>query len=132
MTKRTMWCGVICASLLLVQVQAQESEATPPPVSPATKELNDMMAARAKLMIEAHKMGTEISKSVNDPKTTSPEIEALRKKIEDLQNEVMRAYDSIRAEIEKLPETKEKRKQIAEKEKQIEALNKKIDARTNK
>jgi uncharacterized coiled-coil DUF342 family protein len=127
-----MWYGVICASLLLVQVQAQESEATPPPMSPATKELNDLLATRAKLMIEAHKMGTEINKLVNDPKTTSPEIEALRKKIEDLQNEVMRAYDSIRKEIEKLPETKEKRKQIAEKEKQIEDLNKKIDARTNK
>ena len=132
MIKRTMWYGVLCASLLLVQVQAQESEATPPPMSPATKELNDLMATRAKLMIEAHKMWTEITKAVNDPKTTSPEIEALRKKIEDLQNEVMRAYDSIRTEIEKLPETKEKRKQIAEKEKQIEDLNKKIDARTNK
>ena len=132
MITRTKWYGVICASLLSMQVQAQESEATPPPMSPATKELNDMMAMRARLMIETHKMGTEITKAVNDPKTTSPEIEALRKKIEDLQNEVMRAYESIRTEIEKLPETKEKRKQIAEKEKQIESLNKKIDARTNK
>lgn len=122
----------LCTVLCFFPALAQEAQVVPAQTTATGDNLNDLLAARAKLMIEAHKMGTEISKSVNDPKTTSPEIEALRKKIEDLQNEVMRAYDAIRAEIEKLPETKEKRKQIAAKEKQIEDLNKKIDARTNK
>jgi peptidoglycan hydrolase CwlO-like protein len=127
MIKRTKWYGVMCASLLMVQVQAQESGATPPPMSPATKELNDMLALRAKLMIEAHKTESEIHKAANDPAITSPEIEKLRKKIEDLQNEIIRTYGAIREEIEKRPEIKEKRKQIAEKEKQIEELNKKLN-----
>lgn len=122
----------LCSALCIFPAMAQEAQVVPAQKTASGDTLNDLLATRAKLMIEAHKMGTEINKLVNDPKTTSPEIEALRKKIEDLQNEVMRAYDSIRKEIEKLPETKEKRKQIAEKEKQIEDLNKKIDARTNK
>ncbi len=122
----------LCTALCIFPALAQEAPVVPAQTTATGDNLNDLLAARSKLMIEAHKMGTEISKSVNDPKTTSPEIEALRKKIEDLQNEVMRAYDAIRAEIEKLPETKEKRKLIAAKEKQIEDLNKKIDARTNK
>jgi uncharacterized coiled-coil DUF342 family protein len=122
----------LCTAFWIYPSLAQETQVVPAQKTASGDTLNDLLATRAKLMIEAHKMGTEINKLVNDPKTTSPEIEALRKKIEDLQNEVMRAYDSIRKEIEKLPETKEKRKQIAEKEKQIEDLNKKIDARTNK
>ena len=126
---RTMWYGVMCASLLLVQVQAQESGATPPPVPPTAKELNDMMALRAKLMIEAHMTESEIKKVANNPATTSPEIEKLRKKIEDLQNEIIKAYGAIREEVENLPEIKEKRKNIAEKEKQIDELNKKLNPR---
>ena len=127
MNIRTVWYGVLCASLLVAQLLAQEADATPPPMDPATKAVNDMMALRAKLMIEAHKTESEINKAANDPAVTSPEIEKLRKKVEDLQNEIIRAYGSIREEIEKLPEIKEKRKKIAEKEKQIEELNKKLN-----
>ena len=127
MIKRTVCYGVLCASLLLVQVQAQESGATPPPMNPAAQELNDRLALRAKLMIEAHKIEADINKAVNDPAMTSPEIETLRTKVEVLKNEIIKAYRSIRAEIEKRPEIKEKRKQISEKEKQIEELNQKIN-----
>lgn len=126
MNKRTAFLGILCASFFSVQVQAQESGSTPP-MNPATKELNDMLALRAKLMIEAHKAESEINKAANDPAVTSPEIEKLRKKVEDLQNEVIKTYSAIREEIEKRPEIKEKRKQIAEKEKQIEELNKKLN-----
>jgi peptidoglycan hydrolase CwlO-like protein len=129
MFKRTTIFGLVCVALLSIQVQAQESEATPPPMDPATKELNDMLAFRAKLMIEAHKAESEINKAANDPTVTSPEIEKLRKKVEDLQNEIIKAYSTIREEIEKRPEIKEKRKLIAQKEKQIDELNQKINPR---
>ena len=119
--------GFVCASLLLVQVHAQESMALPPPTQPTSKELNDRLALRAKLMIEAHKIEADINKAANDPAMTSPEIEILRKKVEVLQNEIIKAYSSIRVEIEKRPEIKEMRKQISEKEKQIEELNQKIN-----
>jgi hypothetical protein len=117
----------MCASLLLVQVQAQEAEATPPPpMSPATKAINDMMELRASLMIEARMTESEITKSINDPTVTSPKIIKLRKKVEDLKTEIIKTYSTIREEVEKLPEIKEKRKNIAEKEKQIAELNQKL------
>jgi uncharacterized coiled-coil DUF342 family protein len=125
MIKKTILFGLICASLLMAQ--AQESGTISPPAHPTTKELNDMLALRAKLMIEAHKIEAAINKAANDPAMTSPEIEKLRKKIENLQNEIIKSYSAIREEIEKRPEIKEKRKQISEKEKQIEELNQKID-----
>lgn len=127
MTTRTTLYGLVCASLFSLQVQAQESEAAPPPINPATQELNDMLALRAKLMIEAHQTESEINKTASDPTITSPEIEKLRKKVEDLQNEIIKVYSTIREEIEKRPEIKEKRKHIAEKQKQVDALNQKLN-----
>lgn len=123
--KLIRFCFVFAS--LLLQVQAQESVSIPPPTQSTSKELNDRLALRAKLMIEAHKIEADINKSANDPAMTSPEIEILRKKVEVLQNEIIKAYSSIRVEIEKRPEIKEKRKQISEKEKQIEELNQKIN-----
>jgi predicted RNase H-like nuclease (RuvC/YqgF family) len=78
-------------------------------------------------MIEAHKLDSEIKKMASDTQVTSPAIDALRKKVEDLQREIIKTFTQIREEVEKLPEVKAKRTAIAEKEKQIEALNKKID-----
>lgn len=118
---------VLCAVLVLFPSYAQEKEAEPSQQVPVTSELNQMMAQRAKLMIEAHKLESEINKAVNNRAVTSPEIEKLRKKIEDLRTEILKTFAQIREEIEKLPETIEKRKQIAEKNRQVEALNKKID-----
>lgn len=132
MIRKTLVFGFVCVSLLILQVQAQEAGAVSPPANPTTKELNDMLALRAKLMIEAHKIEADINKAANDPAVTSPEIEKLRKKVEDLQNEIIKTYSSIREQIEKRPEIKEKRKQISEKEKQIEELNKKIEEPTVK
>ncbi|MEI6644982.1 MAG: hypothetical protein WCP12_02965 [bacterium] len=117
----------VCSCLLLLQVQAQEAGSIPPPTQPTEKELNDRLALRAKLMIEAHRIEADINKAANDPAMTSPEIEILRKKVEVLQNEIIKVYNLIRVEIEKRPEIKEKRKQISEKEKQIEELNQKIN-----
>lgn len=131
MIKRTTIFGLVCVALLSVQVQAQEAEATPPPMSPETKALNDMMALRASLMVEARMTESEITKAINDPTVTSPKIIKLRKKVEDLKNEIIKTYSTIREEVEKLPEVKEKRKIIAEKEKQIAELNQKLNPKVD-
>jgi len=107
---------------------AQEAPAAPAQPVVAKENLNDLLALRARLMIEANKLDSEIRKSINDKNLTSPAIEALRKKVEDLQREIITTYTQIREEVEKLPEIKEKRTAIAQKEKQIEELTKKIDA----
>lgn len=126
------WVMCLCGSLCLAPAFAQESPATTPQPAATSQSLNDLLALRARLMIEAHKLDSEIKKAANDSKMTSPAIEALRKKVEELQQEIMKTFTQIREEIEKLPEIKAKRNEIAQKEKQIEELNKKIDAHGQK
>jgi predicted nucleic acid-binding Zn-ribbon protein len=111
-----------------VSLSAEEAKGSSDQPAAKKENLNDLLALRARLMIEANKLDSEIRKAVNDKNLTSPAIEALRKKVEDLQREIITTYSQIREEVEKLPEIKEKRTAIAQKEKQIEELTKKIDA----
>ena len=132
MIRLPLLIACLSVSISLLPLVAQESPvATPQPVA-TTESLNDLLALRSRLMIEAHRLDSEIKKMVSDSKVTSPAIDALRKKVEDLQREIIKTFTQIREELENLPEVKAKRAAIAEKEKQIESLNKKIDARTNK
>jgi len=124
--------SLICAILLIAGLQAQASVPVTPTPAPTVNELNDMLALRAKLMLEAHAIESDIQKAVNDPTVTSSEIEKLRKKVQDLQNEIIQTFGAIRDEIEKRPEIQEKRKQIQGKETQIEALTQKIDKATGR
>jgi hypothetical protein len=128
MFKYVVMFGLLFNLFCGVSLSAQEAKpAADQPVA-AKENLNDLLALRARLMIEANKLDSEIRKSINDKNLTSPAIEALRKKVEDLQREIIKTYTQIREEVEKLPEIKEKRTAIAQKEKQIEELTKKIDA----
>jgi uncharacterized coiled-coil DUF342 family protein len=127
MIKLNLLIVCIIGSLCVHPLVAQESSATPPQPAATTESLNDLLALRSRLMIEAHKLDSEIKKMASDTKVTSPAIDALRKKVEDLHREIIKTFTQIREEVEKLPEVKAKRAAIAEKEKQIEALNKKID-----
>jgi len=127
MIKLSLFIVCLSGSISVLPLVAQESPATTPQPAVTTESLNDLLALRSRLMIEAHKLDSEIKKMASDTKVTSPAIDALRKKVEDLQREIIKTFTQIREEVEKLPEVKAKRTAIAEKEKQIEALNKKID-----
>jgi len=120
--------GLLFSLMCGVSLAAEEAKGSSDQPVVTKENLNDLLALRARLMIEANKLDAEIRKAVNDKNLTSPAIEALRKKIEELQSEIMKTYTQIREEFEKLPEIKEKRTAIAQKEKQIEELTKKIDA----
>jgi len=127
MLRVSLIIACLYGSICLFPIVAQESPAATPQPATTTESLNDLLALRSRLMIEAHKLDSEIKKMASDTKVTSPAIDALRKKVEDLQREIIKTFTQIREEVEKLPEVKAKRTAIAEKEKQIEALNKKID-----
>ena len=128
MFKYVMVFGLFFNLFCGLSLSAQEVKPASDQPVVAKENLNDLLALRARLMIEANKLDSEIRKSINDKNLTSPAIEALRKKVEDLQREIIKTYTQIREEVEKLPEIKEKRTAIAQKEKQIEELTKKIDA----
>jgi len=85
------------------------------------------MALRSKTIIEAYQLQIEIRQAWNDPKYTSPEIELLRRKIEDLQAAILHTQATIQAKVEKMPEVQAKIKQAQEVDKQVEALTQQIE-----
>ena len=117
---RSVFFAVVCAGLCVGMTNAQAP-------AEADLNLNDLMALRAKVMIEAHQLQMEIRQMWNDPACTSPEIEALRKKIEELQEAFRRTQAEIGAKVEALPEVREKVKRVEEANKKIEELNQKIE-----
>ena len=95
------------------------------------KQLNDAMAARAVLMVEAHQAEEKLSKAWIDKKYTSPEIEKLRKRYQQLKFEMIEVREKLKSEVKKLPEI-QKQEQTVETmrikqkdlEKQIKSLMK--------
>ncbi|MCL2103878.1 MAG: hypothetical protein FWH21_02290 [Kiritimatiellaeota bacterium] len=110
----------MCVGVCLGAARAQ----TPPK---ADDDLNDLMALRSKVMIEAYQLQMEIRQMWSDPAYTSPEIEALRKKHKALQEEILRTQTEIGAKVEALPELQPKVKKLEETNKRVEELNKKIE-----
>ena len=96
----------------------------------ADEELNDLMVLRSKIMIEAHQLQMDVRQTWNDPAYTSPEIEALRKTLEDLQEALLRTQGEIKEKVEALPEVQVKVKKMEEANKKVEELNQKIEAKT--
>jgi len=117
---RSFLVGFVCVGLCFGAANAQ-----------APEDLNDLMALRSKVMIEAHQLQMELRQAWNDPAYTSPEIAALRKKFQDLQEAILRTQAEIGAKVEALPALQEKVKKMKEANKQVEELNKKIEAKMN-
>ena len=118
---RSIYVAFFCAGLCVGMATAQTPK--------AEEDLNDLMALRVKVMGEAHQLQMEIRRMWNDPASTSPEIEALRKKLQDLHDAVLRTQGEIREKVEALPEVQSKVKKLAEADKAVEELNKKIEAK---
>ena len=119
---RSVFVGFLCVGLCWGVGFAQ----TPPK---ADEDLNDLMALRAKVMVETYQLQMEISRMWNDPAYTSPEIEKLRKQIQDLQDAIIRTQAEIKRKVEELPAVRVKVKKVEEANKTIEELNKKIEAK---
>ena len=119
---RSIFLAFVCAGLCGSMAGAQ----TPPKID---SELNDLMALRSKVMIEAHQLQMEVRQAWENPAYTSPEIKALRKKIEDLQNAIEVTQDEIRAKVEALPQVQAKIKKVEESAKKVGELNQKIEAK---
>jgi predicted nucleic acid-binding Zn-ribbon protein len=113
---RFILAGIACVGLCAGGARAE-----------GANDLNDLMALRAKVMVEAHQLQVEIRQAWDDPKHTSPEIELLRKKIQDLQDAILYTQADIRSRVEKLPEVQGKVKKVEAARKQVEELNQKIE-----
>ncbi|MCL1921301.1 MAG: hypothetical protein FWG50_09545 [Kiritimatiellaeota bacterium] len=114
----TFACVALCAGAAGAQTAPKIDE-----------ELNELMASRAKAMVEAHQLQQEISRTWADPAYTSPEIVVLRKKLQALEDAVAYAQDEIKGKVEALPQVQEKKRKLQEAMRKAEDLNKKIEAR---
>ena len=119
---RSILVASVCVGLCFGVANGQ----TPPK---ADDDLNDLMALRAKVMVEAHQLQMEIRQMCDDPAYTSPEIEALRKTLQDFKDAIVRTQGEIQKKVEELPAVKPKAEKMKEAAKKVEELNKKIDAK---
>ena len=92
------------------------------------KQLNDWMAERAERMIAAHRLEGELNRAVNDTAHTSPEIEALRKRSQELQEELSRTQIELRAKVMALPALQEKSAKLRQERRRISELSDKVKA----
>lgn len=76
------------------------------------KQLNDVMAARAGLMVEAHQAAEKLSKAWIDKNYTSPEIEKLRKRYQQLKLEMIQVREKLKREVKKLPEVQKQEQKV--------------------
>ena len=117
-------CLIGVAGLLVAQDLSKLTEAQ-------RKQLNDWMAERAERMIAVHRLEGELAQAVNDTANTSPEIEALRKRCQDLQNELSRAQADLQKKVLALPALQEKRAKLEQERQSINEISNKVKALTD-
>ena len=117
-------CLIGAAGLLVAQDLSKLTEAQ-------RKQLNDWMAERAERMIAVHRLEGELAQAVNDTANTSPEIEALRKRCQDLQNELSRAQADLQKKVLALPALQEKRAKLEQERQSINEISNKVKALTD-
>ncbi|MFA7051550.1 MAG: hypothetical protein WC328_00855 [Kiritimatiellia bacterium] len=117
-------CLIGVAGLLVAQDLSKLTEAQ-------RKQLNDWMAERAERMIAVHRLEGELAQAVNDTANTSPEIEALRKRCQELQNELSRAQADLQKKVLALPALQEKRTKLGQERQSIKEISNKVKALTD-
>ena len=117
-------CLIGVAGLLVTQDLSKLTEAQ-------RKQLNDWMAERAERMIAVHRLEGELAQAVNDTANTSPEIEALRKRCQELQNELSRAQADLQKKVLALPALQEKRTKLGQERQSIKEISNKVKALTD-
>jgi len=117
-------CLIGVAGLLVAQDLSKLTEAQ-------RKQLNDWMAERAERMIAVHRLEGELAQAVNDTANTSPEIEALRKRCQELQNELSRAQADLQKKVLALPALQEKRTKLEQERQSINEISNKVKALTD-
>jgi chromosome segregation ATPase len=116
-------CAAICAP------RADAAEASK--LSEADRKLvNEWMAQRAELVVEAHRVERDVQQAWLDPAHTSPDVEKLRARLRELQQELVRAQDALQQKVRELPAVQAKVRQLEEMRAKAQELNKKIVDKT--
>ena len=94
---------------------------------PERKQVNGWLAERAEVLVDAHRLETEINRAWADAKYTSPEVEALRARYRELQHELGQTQLKLQKMVAEMPALQEKRRQLDEAQKKALELAKKVE-----
>lgn len=112
-----------CADRLMAQDLSKLSETE-------KRQVNDWMAERAEKMIVAHKLEVELSQAWTDPKLSTPEIDTLRTRYRELQQELARTLKELKKKVQEVPAVQEKQGEFDEAKKRIQELSEKVKEKT--
>lgn len=112
---------LFCVSMAVIAHSAALAEA-----AADKKELNDAMAQRAELMIKTHNLKERIDRAWSDKELTSPEIEKLRNRYQQLKFEMIEVREKLNAEVRKLPEIRKLEEEVADMQVKQKELENKI------
>jgi len=112
-------CLSVCARLAGAEELSKLSEAD-------RKQVNEWMDQRAMAMIDAHKLESELNATWSNAAYTSPEIETLRARYSELQQELLRTQREIQKKVREVPALKAKVLQLEEMKRRQQELSKKI------
>ncbi len=90
------------------------------------KQYNQWMAERAEKMVAAHRLGQELEEAWGNLKYATPEIDALRTRYRELQQQLALTQRELKKKVEEVPAVQEKRKKLDDESKRIQELTKKI------
>ena len=96
------------------------------------KQVNEWMSQRAEVMIGAHKLESEVSQAWTDASYSTPEVEALRARYRELQQELLRTQRELQKRVLEVPAVQEKTRQLEAAKKKEQELAQRIAEKTGK
>jgi hypothetical protein len=96
------------------------------------KQVNEWMSQRAEVMVGAHKLEGEVSQAWADESYSTPEIQALRARYRELQQELLRTQRELQKSVLEVPAVQAKVRQLEAAKKQEQELAQKIAEKTGK
>ncbi|MDD4017622.1 MAG: hypothetical protein PHV28_06725 [Kiritimatiellae bacterium] len=124
---KSFFWSVSLAALLAGGAGAARAQDFSKLTEPERKQVNGWLAERAEVLIDAHRLETEISQAWANAKYTSPEVEALRARYRELQHELGQTQLKLRKKVDEMPALQEKRRQLEEAQKKALELTKKVE-----
>lgn len=124
---KSFFWSVSLAALLAGGAGAARAQDFSKLTGPERKQVNGWLAERAEVLIDAHRLETEINRAWADAKYTSPEVEALRARYRELQHELGQTQLKLQKKVDEMPALQEKRRQLDEAQKKALELTKKVE-----
>ena len=95
------------------------------------QQVNTWLAERAEQMIEAHKLEREVMQAWSNQLYTNAEIEALRKRYQELQQALAETQHALEKKVSELPEIRAKQSKVEALKTQVRALAKMVEEKVS-